>query len=869
MVNKCCQRASNAAEELDWADGQETRKVQAQARSGGGADEPRGDGRSTDTATGKAIGKNPEEAVRQQYERILHDEYGYGYASMDTEVPIRRGSKRESPHDYADIVVYDSADNAKRDQFKHVLGIIETKRPRRKDGIRQLMSYMSATNCRWGAWTNGEDIAYLYKERSGEIKEDFIYQIPRNGEDISSIGKIRKDNLKPASNLKVVFSRMLNRLYANTNISRKEKLGNEMIRIIFCKIWDEKYYPNELPKFRVGAGESHDRVKARLDELFRSVKDELADDGVFDKNEQIQLEPRSVSYVMGELMYYSLLETDKDVVGEAFEVFAESKLVGEKGEFFTPREVVKTAIEIVDPKPGQTIFDPACGSGGFLIYALEHIWGIMDKDRKYRARDMPRLKKEIAERCFFGIDKEIDLVKIAKAYMAIVGDGRGKIAQQNSLHAPAEFKGQAGQVYVRNGKLKKFDIILTNPPFGTKIKVLKEDAGMFELGNKVERSKKTGQVKKTPKNTEPQELFIERCLQMLNDGGTLAIVLPETYFHAPTKRSVLEFLKKDNNIKAIIDLPHATFKPHNNAKTILVVLEKNKRQQGKIVMAVVEGIGHDDHGQTLYRYDPDINEISDEVWDDTVAVRREIRFPGNPKNRFVFTVDADSIRDGVYVPRYYWRSVEEAVKEGAAGMNCKLVTMSELVKKKILRAYNGHGSPKSEHKGMGDVPYIRVKYIVNWDVYEDYTAKIPETEYRRVKASGLDLRAGDVLFVRRGSFRIGTVALLGGDNLKMLLTREIKIFRISKADNEYGITAPYLVFLLSHRLVQDQLRSLIFLDTTLPNIGDRWRELRLPLFRDTGTRRDVIRRMGQIFEAKRGVLRSVSGISSMYGGLTT
>jgi len=103
-----------------------------------------------------------------------------------------------------------------------------------------------------------------------------------------------------------------------------------------------------------------------------------------------------------------------------FEVFAESKLVGEKGEFFTPREVVKTAIQIIKPQPQQSILDPACGSGGFLIYALEYVWQEMDNSKKYKgASGIDILKKDIAEKCFFGIDKEIDLVKIAKAYMAI------------------------------------------------------------------------------------------------------------------------------------------------------------------------------------------------------------------------------------------------------------------------------------------------------------------------------------------------------------------------------------------------------------------------------------------------------------------
>src|SRR5205085_11553804 len=133
-----------------------------------------------------------------------------------------------------------------------------------------------------------------------------------------------------------------------------------------------------------GFEENPKEVAKRVHQLFEEVKQELAADGVFDTNEEIKLEEKSIAYVVGELEQYSLVKTNKDVVGDAFEVFAESKLVGEKGEFFTPREVVKTAVQIVNPQPGQTIVDPACGSGGFLIYALEHVWELMGTDKKYR-----------------------------------------------------------------------------------------------------------------------------------------------------------------------------------------------------------------------------------------------------------------------------------------------------------------------------------------------------------------------------------------------------------------------------------------------------------------------------------------------------
>ena len=139
-----------------------------------------------DTATGKIVdGRKPEEHVRQEYEKILHDDYGYDYEQMDINVTIKRGSKKtkKAKKDFADIVIYKTTDKNKRDQFKDILGIVETKRPEREDGVRQLMSYMSATSCLWGVWTNGNEIEYLYKDpETGEVKRNFVYQIPSKGQ---------------------------------------------------------------------------------------------------------------------------------------------------------------------------------------------------------------------------------------------------------------------------------------------------------------------------------------------------------------------------------------------------------------------------------------------------------------------------------------------------------------------------------------------------------------------------------------------------------------------------------------------------------------------------------------------------------------
>ncbi len=832
------------------------------------------EGYINDFATGKEVDyRKPEEIIRQDYEQILFNDYEYTKEQMDIEVIVQRGEKnaKKNKNERADIVIYKTEDKNKRNQNEDILGIVETKRPTYKEGVKQLATYMSASSALWGVWTNGSAIAYLYKElKSGVIKEDYIFQIPKNGESFNDIGTVSKDKLKPASNLKLIFKRLLNTLYANTNISRREKLGNEMIRLIFCKIWDERYEPESLPKFRIGFEENVKSVKKRIHLLFEDVKKELVADGVFDKNEEIKLDEKSVAYVVGELEHFSLLKTDKDVVGDAFEVFAESKLVGEKGEFFTPREVVKTAIKIIDPQPQESILDPACGSGGFLIYALEHVWNKMNTSRRYKGiPNLDIIKREMAEKYFFGIDKEIDLVKIAKAYMAIIGDGRGGVVQQNTLHTADDFDGKAKDLFIdENGKFKKFDIVLTNPPFGSKIKVLKEDSKYFELGHIWKKKDKEWIKTEKEKETEPQVLFIERCLNFLKDGGRLGIVLPETYLHSPSTKYVLEYIKRNNNIVAIVDLPHNTFRPYCNAKTCLIILKKNKPQQNSITMAVAEEMGHNHRGNPIYRYNEQTHKFTDEIWDDTKIIREELNDINNPTNKYVFTIDVKDIINNLYVPRYYWNAKIKNLEREAKKLNLKFIQIKKLLNEGIIKVFRGHGAPPSEYKGKGDIPYVRADDIVNWELYKSPNTMIPYEIYQKIKGNKFDLEFKDIVFVKEGSYRIGSVALVSEFDIKIFLNHHSIVFRIINEDNQYGIDAYYLLYLFSHNLTQKQLYNKIMIDTTLPNIGGRWEELYLPVANNKEEREKIKNKIKESFIKKWEGQKNINSLIEEFGNIT-
>lgn len=804
----------------------------------------------------------PEEQVLQEFLGILIEDYGYRESEIEIEFPIPRGSSRT---DRADIAIFRGAG---RDPASDIIGLVETKRPGAQSGKAQLKSYMTATSAIWAVWTNGSDIAYFCKPfGQSSIYDNLLNNIPVRGQRLQDVGRIERNDLVPYSGamLKASFRRILNTLYANTTISRREKLGNEMIKLIFAKIRDETTYVDSTPSFYAGYGESPDQVKKRVDRLFAGVVDDYHKDGLFDRHDKITLDAPGVAWAVGQLERGSLIDTPSDVVGDAFEVFAESKFVGEKGEFFTPRGVINLAVKLVNIKPNDMVCDPACGSGGFLIATMRSLWEQMAHHRQWRGLSEQRLqnaRKELAARCFYGIDKEIDLVRIAKAYMAISGDGRSNIVHENTLHRAADFRDDARSKFVQDGIFRQFDCVMTNPPYGTKAKVLTEEAVHFDLGHTWKLTEKGNWQKGKAKDSDPYMLFVERCLEMLRDGGRLAIVLPETAFHAPSRRHLRHYIASAGRVIAVIDLPHNTFRPHCNAKTCLLVFQKGEeaRPKDEVIMAEAVEMGHDHGGKEIYRSD------TDEIWNDLLCILNELDDPNAMDNEFVFTVPWASIENaGHLIPRYF---AEHRRPHPLPSHGRKWVTVGELIDKGILGAWDGHGSPSSVEKGAGNIPYIRVKDVVNWELYRDPTSGVTEETWHRLTDGKPSVNAGDIIFVRRGSYRVGTVAMASPRDSKIVMTRELLTLRVDP-DNSIGLTPYYLLALLSSHDVQTQMRPLIFYDTTLPNIGGRWCELRLPIH----TSRDEIVQMSntveQAIKAKWHAQEEIETLRRAVGGLVT
>jgi type I restriction enzyme M protein len=547
------------------------------------------------------------------FSKKLVEELGYSKKQIQTIPQFRvKVSPSGEPKYPVDIVVF----KGDRKSYDNVYMLVECKQPNRKDGRKQLDIYLNLVpSVELGVWFNGKEHLYLWKVQDPKTKRWIwreIPELPKKEERVEDIGLYKRKDLEKPKELKSKFNDIRNYLAANAvGITNDIEFAQQIINLLFCKIYDEiQTPPEEQVRFRVGINESPKSVKERIVRLFNEVKREYGEDGIFDESDVIKLDENSIVYVVGELQRYLITEAERDAVGDAFEVFIGPALRGAEGQFFTPRNVVRMAVEMLDPKPNEYITDPACGSGGFLIIALEYVWKKLDEEAKRKGWSKVFLavkRKELASKYIFGIDKDTFLAKVTKAYMAIIGDGRGGIFCENSLVPPEEWNPKTKQKI----ELEKFDVLLTNPPFGTKMGIKEEEIlSQYELGFKWKFNIETKEWEKTNKlqdSQPPQILFIERCLQLLKPGGRMAIVLPDGILGNVTEGYIRKLILEKTKVLAVVDMPLETFMPSTSTKTSLLFLQKKKEGEEvgnyPIFMAVAEKCGHTRRGKPIEKDD--------------------------------------------------------------------------------------------------------------------------------------------------------------------------------------------------------------------------------------------------------------------------
>jgi len=793
-----------------------------------------------DFISGKTVRATPEEVEAVQiFSQMLVDDYGYPKAFIQTHpqwrVKVRPSdTKKEYP---VDIAIF--SDKEHRDNNIQI--IVECKKSNRKDGRTQLEDYLRFSTAQLGVWFNGQEKLFLKKtESKGKILFEAIPNIPKQDERLEDIGLYKRKDLKPARNLKSIFRTIRNYLAANAvGITRDEVFAQQIINLIFCKIYDERFTkPDDTVKFRAGIGEKPREIRKRIQQIFDLVKTKYAD--VIDKGDAILLDDNTLTYAVGELQLYYLIDSERDAIADAFETFIGPSLKGGQGQFFTPRNVVKLIVDIVNPDSDDKVIDPACGSGGFLIEAIRDVWKrIEERGALYGWPDTEILseKQEVAIKNFRGLDKDNFLSKVAKAYMAIIGDGRGGVFCENSLETPNQWKNLTREHIA----LKSFDVVITNPPFGKKLKI--DDTSIldsYHLGHKWSLNKKQGRFEEQTtlhKAQSPQILFVERCLALLKDGGRLGIIAPESMFCNPSHRYIVQHIKSVARIVAIVSLPEELFQPYTHAKTCAVVIEKtptDHKEGHNIFMAVAKWCGHDSRGLPIPYDDlPRILEKYTEYKNNGSLVY----------DHWGFIINESAIQENVYLPKYY--SPEIPKNLDSLKKTHDLLVFGDLVERGVIEISTGHEVGKLAY-GTGTIPFIRTSDIANWGIKLDPKHGLSETIYEDLKHKQ-DIQQNDILMVRDGTYLVGTCALITKYDTKIVYQSHIYKIR----SNDYDVLHPYLLLaMLTSPIVKEQIYAKRFTQDIIDTLGSRIYELVLPVPRDKKIRDEIIVNVGTVIEHK-------------------
>lgn len=592
-----------------------------------------------DILTGTERPPTDKEHTLQRMILVLAAEYHFPLDAMERDVSIpavtAEGKRRSKT---ADLVIYAVGQPHTLEHAQRIVVVQApaTKPTDRNRGTTLLFELLEGTeSCEFGLWTNGRDVAYYRKEHN-PLQSTFedISDFPGRDETLEDMERPNGRVAVVAEDLRDTVLRCHDYLYGNQSMTAPRAFS-EMVKLIFAKIYDEQRVRASTSyqrRFWVGMTERAKpggpaAIAERVKSVFADVKREPTLEGLFRPGDEIELEPKPLAWVAAELARYNFLDADVDVKGMAYEAMVATTMKRERGQFFTPRNVVEAMVDMLAPQPGERVLDPACGSGRFLVACL-------DRFRWRRAREigapteaaLRRLRNRhdvltdasrYAEECLFGLDVDPELQRAAKMNMVLNNDGHGNLYVANSLEvtqtavATGAFRG--AELF----DFESFEVVLTNPPFGARIPIddpaVLEDYDLAHQWTRAEDGTWVMQQSALRGKMPPEILFIERCMRWLKPGGRMGIVVPDGILGNPGNEYIRAWILRNARVLASIDLPVEAFLPQVGVQASLLLLEKKSPQEiygggepdYSIFMAVAEYVGHDRRGNQVYRRDPD------------------------------------------------------------------------------------------------------------------------------------------------------------------------------------------------------------------------------------------------------------------------
>lgn len=592
---------------------------------------------------------DPEEKVRAEFWAELIYKYEYRPERMRFEVKV----PRRTPHDLADIVIYGDKD----DELKSPWFVFECKRADVSDAeflqaIEQACGNRASLGANYAGTIAGLTRRLLRFDKfpAGERDKNHIADIPvrygkppewrfyKGGFRMEKGARVVASDLPaiPREELRSAIRKCHQSLWEGGRRSPIAAFG-EFCKLVFVKHRDEKNQDREDGEpyaFQCG-DETDEQLAARIHQLYDAEKS--ADPTVFEG--KINIDPPILAQCVAHLQAISLDRTELDTKGVAFEEFMGGFFKGDFGQYFTPRELIAFAVEVLNPDRKDLTLDPACGSGGFLLYALDHVRREADRKKKQGTIDHFRYWHDYAEKNLFGLEINEELARVAKMNMIIHDDGHTNIVGHDALDffeqpmsADGKPKGPNREYILdKNKDLKpgSFDLILTNPPFGSVVKRTEKAEGyleQFELRNFLNKSgartddepdsetlttekdaKRGTKNAKDRASIKTEILFLERVHSFLKPGtGRVAIVLPDGILTNSSLQGVRDWLLAHFQLLAVVSLPQFAFAHYDaGVKASIVFMRRLKdgetvADDAPIFMALAENIGYDATGRKTF-----------------------------------------------------------------------------------------------------------------------------------------------------------------------------------------------------------------------------------------------------------------------------
>ena len=608
----------------------------------------------------------------------------------------------------------------------------------------------------------------------------------------------------PFSN-KEIFSNIRNYLAGRLiGATRDRALLDEVLKLLFCK------YYLDLSSPVVSYSNDAEKLISQYRETFSIIKEKFSE--LFDASDKIQLDPTSVVEVHNRIKDIDFLNSSRDIFGDLYEIFINTGIREDEGQFFTPQGGIKFLVDVVDPKPNETILDPAAGAGGFLSYVI----------LKFKNYNIPFSE---AVKNIYGIEKDSYLADIMRKRIALISFSHTNVLCGDSL----------SWTDINNNVIElknKFDVILTNPPFGKNIiSVSKDIQKNYDLGyewkydDSINRFYKTNRLtKKVP----PQVLFAEKCIKLLKPGGRLGMVVPESLITSKIYRHVVQYFRDNGHFNIIVGMPEDFFKTSGkngtHTKVCLITFIKRKvKEDNKIFFAEAKHCGNDSRGRNIDRDDLPI------IYNNYVKIisQRRIAF-----DQLGYLLDESNLYNNILSPRYYNPSTTSDITKLKSSHDIRKI--EDLVRERIIEIKTGNEVGKNSY-GTGSIPFVRTSDISNWEIKIDPKHGVSEDIYNSFKLKQ-DIQKEDILMVKDGTYLIGTCAIVTKYDQKIIYQSHLYKIRVLQKE----IISPYLLLaVLSSEPVQNQIKSKRFTQDIIDSLGARINELLLPIPKDKKHKRKI------------------------------